>query len=64
MAKTGRPKADNPADIQMRIRLNKDDADKLDKCAVALNTTKSDIVRKGIDIIYQEIKNRKSTTAK
>ncbi len=64
MAKIGRPKVDNPADIQMRIRLNKEDADKLDKCADALKTTKSDVVRKGIDNIYQGIKNRKPTTAK
>lgn len=50
--KIGRPTV-NPADIQLRIRLNKDDAYKLQKASEALNINKSDVVRQGINIIYQ-----------
>ena len=52
MAKLGRP-TDNPADIQLRIRLTKDDHEKLKECAERLNKNKSDVVRKGIDLVYQ-----------
>lgn len=56
MARTGRPKIDNPADVQFRIRLTKDDYKLLDNCAEILNTTKSDVIRKGIELVHQGLK--------
>lgn len=55
MTKTGRPKSENPADVQMRIRLTKQDSDMLIKCADKLKITKSDVVRKGIHLIAETI---------
>ncbi len=55
MAKLGRP-TDNPADIQLRIRLTKDDSEKLKECSEKLNKSKSDVVRQGIDMVYQGLK--------
>ena len=53
--KIGRPKSDNPKNIQMRIRLNKDEAEMLQHCAEALEKNKSEIIVLGIKKVYQEL---------
>ena len=54
--KTGRPKVENPKDPMLRVRLDEGYCRKLDKCAESLNMSKSEIVRKGIDLVEQSIK--------
>lgn len=54
--KSGRPKSDNPKNIQMRIRLNKDEATMLQSCAELLGKTKSEVVIMGIEKVYQYVK--------
>lgn len=54
-SKMGRP-TDNPKEVQMRIRLSKKDSEKLNFCSDSLKINKSDVVRMGIDKIYQELK--------
>lgn len=53
--RTGRPPKDNPKDIRIQIRLDKDILDKLDECAKINQTTRSDIIRQGIDLVYAKI---------
>ena len=55
MAKLGRP-TDNPADIQVRIRFTRDDYEKLKECSEKLGKNKSDVIRQGIDMVYQGLK--------
>lgn len=52
--RTGRPKAENPKDTRIQIRLDKETLDKLDECATKSSTTRSDIIRQGIDLVYAE----------
>ena len=47
---------DNPKDTMIRVRMDKSTVEKLDKCADTLKTTRSDIIRKGIERIHDEIK--------
>lgn len=54
--KTGRPKIENPKDTMLRVRLDDVYCEKLDKCAKSLNLSKSEVVRKGIDLVEQSIK--------
>lgn len=54
--KTGRPKVENPKDTMLRVRLDEGYCRKLNKCAESLNMSKSEIVRKGIDLVEQSIK--------
>lgn len=54
--KSGRPKVENPKDTMLRVRLDEEILRKLDKCAESLNMSKSEIVRKGIDLVEQSIK--------
>lgn len=56
--KMGRP-TDNPATNQLRIRLTDDELSKLNECCDRLGQSKSDIVRRGIDIIHADLKGKK-----
>lgn len=56
--KVGRPKGINK-NIQTRIRMTEEEAEKLEYCAREKNMTKTDIVVLGIEKVYQEIKNNK-----
>ncbi|WP_105129931.1 hypothetical protein [Streptococcus suis] len=50
--KLGRPTSD-PKDYQMRIRLSNSHKEKLDEIELATGKNKSDIIREGIDLVYQ-----------
>ena len=54
--KTGRPPVENPKDTMFRVRLDAETAKKLDKCAEKLKTSKSEIIRMGINRIADENK--------
>lgn len=54
----GRPKIDNPKNKEIKIRISQADINKLEICSISLNTTKSEIIRNGIDKIYQELENK------
>lgn len=56
-AKMGRP-TDNPKNIRFEIRLDNDTNEKLEKCSSELNLTKTDVIRKGIDLVEKSIKNK------
>ncbi len=52
--KMGRP-TDNPKNGQVKIRLDESTETKLIKCTEKLNLTKSDVIRRGIDKVYDEL---------
>lgn len=51
--KMGRPPAENLKCETWRVRVDKDVVKKLDDCAGELGITRSDIVRKGIDLALE-----------
>ncbi|MDF2923801.1 MAG: CopG family transcriptional regulator [Paenibacillaceae bacterium] len=51
----GRPPSDNPKGKKIEIRVDQEMLDKLDACAEQLSTTRSEIVRKGIEKVYDEL---------
>lgn len=53
--KMGRPPSDNPKSETIKIRIDQEVMNKLDASAEKLNTTRSDIVRKGIEKVYDEL---------
>lgn len=53
--KKGRHLVDNPKDTMIRVRMDKETVEKLEKCAKALDTSKSEVIRRGIDRIAEEI---------
>lgn len=48
----------NPKDTTVRARMDSETVEKLNKCCELLKTTRSDIIRKGIEKIYEEISEK------
>ncbi|MDE7425078.1 MAG: hypothetical protein K2N51_15565 [Lachnospiraceae bacterium] len=53
--KLGRP-TDNPKTIVKRARMSEKDVEKLKECCKVLNMSESDVLRMGIDEVYQRLK--------
>lgn len=51
----GRPKSENPKNIQLKIRADKQTIDDLDFCCEKKSMTRSDIVRLGIQKVKEEV---------
>lgn len=56
--RTGRPKAENPKNIQLKIRADKQTIQDLDYCCEKLDKTRSDIIRMGIQKVKVEAEKK------
>lgn len=56
--RTGRPKVENPKDIQLKIRADRQTMKDLDFCCEKLGKTKSDIIRLGIQRVKTELEKK------
>lgn len=56
--KMGRPPAVNPKDKTLRIRVDQETIQKLDRCSLTLGTNRSDIIRKGIDMVDDSLRQK------
>ena len=54
-AKMGRP-TNNPRNKRLEIRLNEEEDKKLKECSEKLGLTKTDVLMKGLDEVYKQIK--------
>lgn len=61
--KMGRPPSDNPKSETIKIRVDQAILGKLDACTKKLNTTRSDIVRRGIEKVYDDLQNKGGSSA-
>lgn len=50
----GRPPSENPKDRGYRLRVSDEDLQRLDYCVKVLGLTKAEVIRRGIDRMYQE----------
>lgn len=53
--RNGRPPSDNPKENRKSYRLSDDDVRKLEICMDKTGMTATNIIRKGIDLVYQEL---------
>ncbi|MNJ81351.1 Ribbon-helix-helix protein, copG family [compost metagenome] len=53
--KMGRPLSDNPKSETIKVRVNQELLSKLDELAEKLKMTRSDIVRQGIEKMYDDL---------
>lgn len=51
----GRPPSKDPKRNDTRIRLTDSEAKKLEFCSKETGLTKTDVIRKGIDLVYAEV---------
>jgi predicted DNA-binding protein len=59
--RTGRP-TDNPKTLNTRIRLSEKDKKRLEFCCAVLNITQAEIIRQGIEQMYEKALTIKSET--
>ena len=55
--KMGRP-TDNPKDISLKVRLDKDTAEKLDECVRILDVSKAEVVRQGVQKVNGDLSQK------
>lgn len=53
--KMGRPPSDKPKSELIRVRADQEILSKLDACTEKLKTTRSDVIRRGIEKVYDEL---------
>ena len=55
--RTGRPKSDNPRNINLNIRITKDESNLIQECADILNKTRTDVIVEGVKLL-KEVSNK------
>lgn len=53
--RTGRPPKENPRNINLNIRVTKDEAQMIQACADILNTTRTEVIVKGVKMVQDEL---------
>lgn len=56
---TGRPKSNNPRDMQYRLRLTLDEVEKLEYCCKVFGLTKADVLRRGLNDMFEKAQKEK-----
>lgn len=51
----GRPPIDNPKKIRLEIRMTQEQSDLLAECAEMLNTTKTEVINRGVEMVKAEL---------
>ena len=54
--KAGRPPSDETMTDRLFIRVNKETLNKLNECTQELELSRSDVVRKGIDMVHEKVR--------
>lgn len=60
----GRPHKENPRNVNLNIRITKDEANRIQKCADELELTRTDTIMKGIGLVEKELKDNKKSSHK
>lgn len=56
--KKGTKLTDNPRNVRLEIRLTADESELLEECAELNNSTKTDVIIKGIQLVSAVLKNK------
>lgn len=59
MPRTGRPPSKDPKSYETRVRMTGTDVEKLDYCCKVFGLTKAEVIRQGIEKIYQKAQKQK-----
>ncbi|MFR4401423.1 MAG: CopG family transcriptional regulator [Peptococcus niger] len=54
--KMGRPPSENPKNKKLTIRMTQTEMDIIEECAKCLKTSKTDVVMRGVHLVYDSIK--------
>lgn len=56
--KTGRPPKDNPRNVNLNIRVTKEEAKLIQECADAMGTTRTNVIIKGVQMVKAELEQK------
>ena len=56
--RTDRPPIENPRNVNLNIRITKDEANLIQECADALNTTRTEVIVKGVRMVKDELEKK------
>lgn len=56
--RTGRPPKENPRNINLNIRITKEESERIKRCAEKLDVTRTDAIMKGIEMVEREIEKK------
>lgn len=56
---TGRPKSENPRDIQYRLRMTLEEVERLEYCCKVFGLTKAEVLRQGLQTMYEKAQAKK-----
>ena len=58
--RTGRPpKLGHSKNVSLQLRITKDTADKLKQCSDELEISRTEVIERGINKVYKELKTKK-----
>jgi uncharacterized protein (DUF1778 family) len=57
--RTGRPPKESPRNVNLNIRITKEESERIQNCADKLNMTRTDAIMKGIGMVEKEIEEQK-----
>ena len=52
------PRPENPLDTEIKLRIDRKTIEKIEFCKKELNTTRSDVLRKGVQYLYDELQKK------
>ena len=52
------PHPENPLDTEIKLRIDKQTLEKIEYCKKQLNTTRSDVLRKGVQYLHDELRKK------
>ncbi len=56
--RTGRPHKDITKSVNLGLRLTEETAEKLQRCASALDISRTEVIERGIDLVEAEIEKK------
>ena len=56
--RTGRPHKENPRNVNLNIRVTKDEAQMIQDCADKLGTTRTEVIVKGVKMVQDELEKK------
>ncbi|NBI10436.1 hypothetical protein D1641_10500 [Colidextribacter sp. OB.20] len=56
--RTGRPPKENPRNVNLNLRLTRGEAELIQECADALNTTRTEVIVAGVKLVKERLENK------
>ncbi len=56
--RTGRPPKENPRNVNLNLRLTREEADLIQECADSLHTTRTEVIVKGVKLVRADLEKK------